>query len=318
MAITAAVAAISAAVDSVVAALAAAGSGAGGFGGHHHGGRFDTYAYLRAVSDAASTSSSGVSLSSATAGYDGPTGLGTPKAEGLVASLVAYGATTSAKAVLTAKAVKADVSHLRPALRIAPPPTSPLGAYVAQVDLSTPSLNRPEPRADLDLAEGLARPSSSAAATADSSPQAATVLTTSSLSGFVGEQQPSTTLAKVAIALKPAAQATAGVATAIVLDARQAAGEIASTIGPLLAGSQQIFTMNHIDANASFGDALSSFTDELASIPRVVAAGHSNARAWIVTGLVLVADAILIARYRMKRAGTFNDRIKIAMSPVSY
>jgi hypothetical protein len=165
---------------------------------------------------------------------------------------------------------------------------------------------------ELETAVGLARPSASAAATADSgnSTDAATIGT---LSSFLGETQAETLIAKVAAALKPAAASTAAMATSALADARQAAVTFAASAAPLLMAPQRMFTMAHIDADATFNDEISSLTDELASIPRAVAVNHSTARAWAITGIVLAADAVMIARYRSKRASAFNDRMKIAV-----
>jgi hypothetical protein len=118
----------------------------------------------------------------------------------------------------------------------------------------------------------------------------------------------------VAGALKPAAQSTAAIAEVVVADAKQTAAKFAATTAPLILAPEQVFFNSaDIDASVRFNDALSSLTDELASIPRKVGATHSNARAWAVTGIVLAADAALLARYRSKRAAIFNERMKIAM-----
>jgi hypothetical protein len=299
------------------------GGGGGGFGGHHGHGRggFGGFAFRESTgggeqTDASTTTTTGVSLTSAGTGYDGPTGLGTPKAAGIIESLISYGGTTASlkKAAIT-KSVKPEIVRIGPAIEFvqsipAPPPEA---AHLSSTTpLATPSLNRPEPRVELDSAVGLARLSTSAAATADAA-SSVSQPTFGALSGFLVENQAELMIAKVATALKPAARSTASIAAGLVLDAQQVAVEISSSAAPLLMAPQQIFTMTHIDANATFGDAISSMTDELASIPRLVAPAHSNARAWLVTGLVLAADAILLARYRIKRAGLFNDRMKIAI-----
>jgi hypothetical protein len=309
--------------------------GGGGYGGGHHGrgGYGRGFAYVSEYSfgygsffSAATTTSGSVSLTSAAAGYDGPTGLGTPKAAGLVASLISYGASSTPslsvkKELPEVRAASPEELRFRPAAQIQPI-SVPTATYLSAATPSeTPALNRPEPRVELETADGLARPSTSAAATADlasvPTPTASTDASIGSLSGFLADSQLEFVLAKVASALKPAiipvAKSTAALATTIVLDASHAAVQLTNSAAPMLLAPQQMFTGARLDANAKFNDALSSLTDELASIPRQVAAGHSNARAWTITGLVLVADAILLARYRSKRAAAFNDRIKIAI-----
>jgi len=282
------------------------GFGGGGFGGHH-GGRHG-YRFQQAAATAAAITT-GVSLTSATTGYDGPTGLGTPKAAGIVETLMSYGIAASVKKASASKTVSAAVTRLKPAtVRFVPNPIPQAAAYiVVATPVATPSLNRPEPRVELDSAVGLARPSTSAAATADSSSQTPF----GSLVGFINDAQAEMLIAKVANALKPAAQSVAAVAMSIVVDARQAAIQIAGSTAPLLVAPEAV--LKSIDENATFGDAITSLTDELASIPRKVGVDHSSRRAWAVTGIVLAADAILLARYRMKRAATFNDRMKIAI-----
>jgi hypothetical protein len=291
------------------------GFGGGGFGGRGHHGR-GGFAFEMAEQGAA-TSTSDVSLTSATTGYDGPTGLGSPKAAGVIASLVSYGITASVKSAAVTKAVSPAIERFKPAVQVAAalPPDQQSAHLTSASFPTTPSLNRPEPRVELDTAVGLARPSISAAATADSAASSASSSQAilGSLSGFLSEQQIDRVIAKATNALAPIARSTAVLAADVEADAQQAAVHFASVAGPLLVSPQQILALTHIDAKASFGDAISSLTDEFASIPRKIGPGHSNARAWAVTGLVLAADAVLLARYRMKRAGIFNHRAKIAM-----
>jgi hypothetical protein len=288
------------------------GFGGGGFGGHHGHGR-GGYSYLYGGESSAATSTTGVSLTSATSGYDGPTGLGTPKAAGLVSSLISFGESASAKKAAVVKSISPAIVRIKPALRVEQAPPPPQAAYVAvATPAETPVLNRPEPLVELDTAEGLARPSTSAAATADSSVvQTPAQASTGSLSGFISEATADAVLAKVASALKPAAQSAVAAASTVLVDAQQAAAKLAASTAPFLVAPQQVFTLAHVDANAALDEAINSFTDELASIPRAVGVTHSNAWAWSVTGIVIAADVILIARYRMKRA-VFNQRMKIA------
>jgi hypothetical protein len=300
------------------------GFGGGGFGGGGHHGRggraYAAFSSQRSLAEsefaAATTTSSGISLTSAAVGYDAPTGLGTPKAGGLIPSLISYGSATAtvaiAKTAAPAEVRSVELVRFRPAIQVADAPVSP-GINHAALTLSSdaPSLNRPEPRVELDTAVGLARSSTSAAATADSvhSDSQAAI---GSMSSFLGETQAQAVLARIATALKPVATEAVSIATVVAADAHQAAVAIADTVSPMLITPQQMLAMTHIDASATFCDSISSFTDELASIPTKIGASHSNARAWVITGVVIAADVILLARYRMKRA-VFNDRYRIAV-----
>ena len=104
--------------------------------------------------------------------------------------------------------------------------------------------------------------------------------------------------------------AVAEVITLVSADTRNAVDALAPPVANTVAGTiaPEIFSIMHIDAAATFGDALSSFADESAAMPTLrAAAEHSNARAWALTGLVLAADAVIIARYRKQRATAFAN-----------
>ena len=56
--------------------------------------------------------------------------------------------------------------------------------------------------------------------------------------------------------------------------------------------SSGLFSVTHIDAAATFADAMSNFADECASLPAMpIVTEHSTARAWALTGLIVAADA---------------------------
>ena len=61
-----------------------------------------------------------------------PTGVGTPKAAGLIASLVSSGAKKAAKAVVTAKAVESSKIHRSIEESVPPPVIEPLPVIVSQ------------------------------------------------------------------------------------------------------------------------------------------------------------------------------------------
>jgi hypothetical protein len=298
------------------------GFGGGGFGGRHGGRGF------RYVSDeGADATSTGVSLTSASSGYDGPSGLGTPKAAGLIQSLVLYGSTTTAiKKALVSKSLTPKVVRLDPAVQdtqtqlpastlavVRPIAPSPISSSIG-----TTILNRPEPLVELQTAVGLARPSASIAATADSVNSTARQADagsadSGSMVGFLGDTQVEFVIAKVATALKPAAKVmltlATNVAATVAVDTRQSIANIV----PMLVSPEQLFSMARIDTNTNVGDAIDSLTDEMAAIPHKMGIGHSNARAWAITGMVLAADAVLLARYRMKRKSAFNGSMNIAV-----
>jgi hypothetical protein len=293
------------------------GWGGGGWGGHHHGGfgYADRHGSGGTINFSSTSSSSGtVSLSSAATGYDSPTGLGTPIASGLVASLISYGSTTAsvkaAKAAAHSTGISPSDVRKPQAVHPSAPPVQTLPPIVAAVQPTTGStataFNRSVPSIELDAV--VASPASNGGSDNRTWPS----VVESVMSGFAAEAQLQTLVGAVTRVLTPAGRTTAKLAGAAAAEARQAAVEIASSAEPYLVSPQMVLSMAHIDANATFCDALSSFTDELASIPHRVKTAHSSARPWVITGVVLGIDAILVARYRMKRA-LFNDRRKIAM-----
>ena len=98
------------------------------FGGFPFGFPFTATAAVRTASSAA-TSTNTPSITSAAPGFDLPTGLGTPKAAGVIASLVSSGVSKSVKLKSSAKV--AHSIKLHPAVAVPPPDAQP-SAFVSQ------------------------------------------------------------------------------------------------------------------------------------------------------------------------------------------
>jgi hypothetical protein len=308
------------------------GFGGGGFTGHGgwrgwrdfrgHASWYSAGSTSTVTSSATtSTSSTGPSLTSATTSYDGPTGLGTPKVAGIISTLVSYGQTSTASHKSVSTLTVRLTLRIKPAIRVNPSPAPQqqsilTGSYLpspASNFSQTPSLYRPQAAVELQT-------TGSASRATDAVESASSVTTGAfsfgSLSGYLNSTSTEQLITKVAAtvqaAVEPAASGVAHIAKSVEDQAKLAAVDFTASVAPLLVGPQQILRMTHIDANATFSDSLAVLTEELASIPHNIETPHSSLRAWVITGIVITADAILLARYRMKKA-VFNDQGRIAI-----
>jgi hypothetical protein len=75
--------------------------------------------------------------------------------------------------------------------------------------------------------------------------------------------------------------------------------------------AQVAYNFIRFDA-ANFQDAVATFANELASLTKPAASRHSTLRAWIVTGTVLVLDAVLLGYMHHKS----RQRARLAMAKV--
>jgi len=76
------------------------------------------------------------------------------------------------------------------------------------------------------------------------------------------------------------------------------AGAVETAVGQLV--PRRFFHIARVDALAAFNDAMAAFVDESATLPRAAAA-HRRTRAWVVTAVVLAADAALLVYWHKTR-----------------
>ena len=281
------------------------GGGGGGYGGgggwgHGHGGHGrGGYPYdVTAASTRTTATTAAVSTNSAAAGYDVPTGVGTPKAAGLIASLVSSGAKKTSKAAVTAKVTKSSKVH-RSDEELTAPVVEPSPVIVSQSpDSHISILSIDQSRLTAPLATNAQAIGNFAATSVDGAFTNKTVQL--SLGAYLLEVDADLNRSYVQRAQRTVAAATSSITAALAAETRVVATDLA--IPAAAAVSSELFSVTHIDAAATFADAMSNFAEECASIPALpVAAEHSNARAWALTGLIVAADAVILKRFQNKR-----------------
>ena len=234
------------------------------------------------------------------AGYDGVTGLGTPKVPQVVAALLgATGAstttasttkttvTTTAKraVVVSTTSVVDNTTSIPPAADRALPAPSPTASAKNLIAESTTS---PGPRLHpLTSAPNIQGPSLATAAVA--SLQHFTASTLASQVVAAALPNPATTLIDSAMSVAPSG---------------------------LQVGGQMSL--------AAFSDAMAAFAQESASLGNLWAESPSHMRAWVATGAVLGIDAVLIASWvgsrrsarKAKKSG--QTRPAFSLRPIDY
>jgi subtilase family serine protease len=227
------------------------------------------------------------------AGYDGVTGLGSPRASQVIADLVSAGAgTTMPKAVAAPMVAKVSTQHYRsvPTGNSGAAPRAPAAAtavvppeFAAVIDAANASAARSLANTALNLVPRFITPSPVAGA-------GALYRLSSFASAMPIESAPG------------AAPATLGGASAGQLVVRGVAGVVQSVqqTSPqvLLAAIPKFFDFGSSDSVSSFADAMANFAHESAALGLIVMPGSTHVRAWAVTFGVLGVDVILIGYWR--------------------
>lgn len=268
---------------------------------------------------------------SAKAGYDLVTGMGSPKAN-LIIPALASGSTVTNSATTNSGTAQSNV--VRPSLSRpsfsqhptnGPTASTPSPAPALQVVSAAVSLASQESTnvsrfaaEEISLANAAVAQTSSYIGHASAGAGRMTVgaietasfsvlpMAVEELSRFFSAATHAITLPSAAA---PMAQSVAG-------GAALASASIDTVIArPTATAGRALLNLFHVDAAATFGDALGSLIDDSANLPAARAQHH--ARAWMITGAVVAADAALIGYWFATRPPKEEQKKKIAVKPFS-
>ena len=113
-----------------------------------------------------------------------------------------------------------------------------------------------------------------------------------------------------------AAHASARIASAVAQAPIVAAATAQKAFAPILAPmaglpAQLVYRFASFDPAATFADAMAAFAGESASVAPLQRAAQPLHRAWVITGAVLGADAILAARWYLSRRQAKKQAIAV-------